>query len=214
MHVRGTVALGLGEDAVHHLDHGRVVVDYLGGRPLGLPLAGPLDLDEGLDQVLHAPDGAVAAVDGPLHVALGREDEVHRPTAGLRELGTQLLGGPVRDGHDEGLVVRAQRHHQESPCHVLGHERQGLGCRVLAPEVDHGERQDLSEHAVEIALAEDTHLDEDLPDPLPRLVLVDPGLADLRLVDQPARDQQVRNLLLDDRVEGHRDGVGAVGEPA
>ncbi len=120
-----------------------------------------------------------------------RQHEVDRVLAGLREQGPQLLGRLVGDGDVQRLLVDAQRHDHEAPGHVLRHQRNRRRFGVVPSQVDDRHAEDLTEHVREIALAEDAHLDEDVPEPLAGFLLMDAGLGDLRIVRQAAFDEDV-----------------------
>ena len=81
------------------------------------PSAGALHGLEGLDELVDAADGPVVAVDGPLDVGLGGQDEPDRVVGRLQEQRLHFRRGLVGDGHLESVVVEPDRNRQ-----VLTHD--------------------------------------------------------------------------------------------
>ena len=191
MDVRGPVPLGLGEDAVDHLDDRRVVGDDLGGlfRFRGPP-AGALDGLEGLDELVDAADGPVAAVDGPLDVVGRRQHQPDRVVARLHEERPDRDRGLVGHGNLQAVVVQPDRHGHVLAHDVLGDQGERLGVGVVVPDVDDRHVQQVGQDQHQLPLVQRAHLDEGLADPLARLVLDDQGLRHVVLTDEAAPDQQ------------------------
>ena len=187
--VRGSVPLGLCEDAGDDLDDRRIVRDDLGLA--GVVLApGSLDRLECFDELVHAADGAVAAVDGPLDVGWGSKDEADRLVCGLRHESTNAYRWLIGDGDLQAVVVELDRHNHVLAHDLLGDELEHVRLWVVPPEVDHRHVKQVGQEEGEFPLVHGSHGHEGLADPLPRLVLHDQGLRDVVLADEPAPDEQ------------------------
>ena len=178
VHVRGPVAHGLGRCG-DDLDDGGVVGHHLGSGPVDRSLRRLLHRLEGLHQLVDAADCPVAAVDGPSDVDSGaRAKSTGWPLVSCRSPRSSSVGwyatatcnasSSRRSGTARNLGV-----------HLLGHQGEGLGFRIVTAQVHDWHAEDLSHHPSELTLAEHAHVDEDLAQPLTRVLLCDTGLAHL-----------------------------------
>ena len=97
--------------------------------------------------------------------------------AGLLQKRPQLVGRLVGHGDVQPLLVEPKWDGQVLARHVLGHQGEGLRFRVVTAEVHDRHAEDLAQHPSELTLAEHAHVDEDLAQPLTRVLLCDAGLA-------------------------------------
>ena len=168
---------------------------------------------EGLHQAVHATDGPVAAVDGPLDVRLGSQDEADRVVDRLGEERPDADRRLIGDGHLEAVIVERDGHGHVLPHDVLGDQCEGVRLRIVPPEVDDGHVQQIRQKEGQLPRIQRAHRHQGLADPLAGLRLDDEGLRDVGLADETTADQEGPEGLGADRagavlgfVDGDRDG--------
>ncbi len=189
--VGGALAHRLGQQQVHDLDDGRLLVEARGGAvglagaPLGLArLEDPHVLVDVRGGAVRDLDGALDLADAT-HVELGRLAQ-HLPQA-LRDRGVAR----VRDHDVEPELRLAEDDRAPVVCLLLGQGRDRGRIRELPAQVDHLEPELLTQQRREIAFGDHALRDQVLAEALAGFRRRVQGLHQLLGVQQPPADQEL-----------------------
>ena len=179
-------------------------------------LAGALHRLEGLDELAHAVDGLVAAVDRPPDVGHRCDRQPDRVPTDVTQQEAQLVAR-LGHRHVETIVVDADRDGEVVPGDVRRHERQRRRFGRVLPQVRHRHAEEVREGVGQSPLVQGADVDEDLAESLARAGLGLQGGGHLCLGHHATGHEDVPQAALGGRrvhrrcLEGRQRLVGRVG---
>ena len=181
----------LSDEQVDDLDDGGVIgQDLLGGGVRRGPTDGRLGSGELLHVLFDHAQGAVRRVDGALDVRARSDEELHLPTGGAGQ-GLAELRAWIRNCNGDAVVVDLERYGQMGSRDGFWHQGDGVGRGRPLGEIGEWNSKLLRQRVGELLVGDCARIDEQGPDALARVRLLEKRLGQLGGSDLAGTEKHV-----------------------